>query len=308
MNYVSHSQSGSVTFDLTNEQCEHFKKEGFWMSAVGFLPEEKVPSYHCNKCNSDYNEAPRIDVQIRDELGALGDVSFHVGYRCGHCDTIIQVQAFRTAEGIDPRYITFDQTGDFKKPTPADVEAQITKARDSAANGEGNDMKTGEYARFLSQASRWAAKIGYEMHDALAGELAGTYRQGYLKRYSEELPGIVGHMSNMDFAFSLRATEDDFGITPFEGFGLGETFPAFLEALPHVDIPNDPQVRENILHVLANYRRMVGEKSNALKESRRELDRSIDANDEALAEADNAFLSYVMKLHKKHPEARETGS
>src|SRR3989338_7220227 len=73
---------------------------------------------------------------------------------------------------------TSGEGGNYKTPTPADVEAQITKARESAAKGEGNDMKTGEYARFLSQASRWAAKIGYEMHDALAGELAGTRSEG----------------------------------------------------------------------------------------------------------------------------------
>ncbi len=105
--------NGCVSIILTEDQAVKFGKDGsLW--EIGFLPSEKITGYYCNKCKSSYEYSPEICVFIRREKEGFFVELF---YKCKECKKVLFFSDLQSPEGIDPKYIVLDETGDYVIPT-----------------------------------------------------------------------------------------------------------------------------------------------------------------------------------------------
>ncbi len=268
---------GLVNILITEEQDSNpeFREKGAqWY--IGFLPESQVLSYFCKKCDRHYENSPEINVYIHRHGTRDSNTGTEVSYKCTGCNKLLHSEHLESPEGIDPKYIAFDETGDWKRPAPEDIEAQLSRARLSAENGEGNNMRKGHYRKPLEQALHWAGKISYKIPRQTVKELRTAFRNAYLRNMERELPTWVNTIKQKAYGFSSMEP-DDSGLSAFEGTGLYEDFEPFYEALPHINIPDDPKLKMDIVRILDAYKKMFQDSTDKLEEQRRELEKRADA-------------------------------
>lgn len=283
------SSFGYVDILITEEQANDPEYRGSKSQFnLGFLPPEQVPSYFCRECGQRFDKPPEIEVSV-DELGFT-----RVGYKCesGHW---VYYSHLENPEGIDPKYITRDATGEWITPTPEMIEEELEKARERAEKGEGRSMEVGLHLSNLNQALKWGEKIGYDTEER-EQEIRAVYREAYLRRLSENLPEVVRDIKKMNYGFAVREL-DDHEISAWEGTGLYEFFGSLYEALPHIDLPDDPELMQDVLRILEAYRKMPEDRIRMLKEKRakiiEETDNSLYHNRRALEERTDYNESFV---------------
>jgi hypothetical protein len=239
--------SGSVDFLLTKEQSKSpdFKGDLF---NIGFIPPERIQSYSCAKCEREYEHAPGIEVIVTEF--ARGPVP-SVNYICSECKGIIGFQYLGSPEGIDAKYIVFDETGDFKTPTVEAIEEQLKLAMEDAKEGYGN-LDEGGYERSLKQAIKWSEKIGHYIPEETIRGIEDTHRDSYLRAFERDLPELIESIKSHSYAFF--DTGQDGEISAYEGTGLYEEMDALFEALPLIDLPDDVELKQDILRILEAYK------------------------------------------------------
>lgn len=252
-------------------------------SIDGFILPENIHSYYCDKCEIIHNQSPSVKVSVRDK-GAT------VGYRCCACDRQVYVRYLSSAEGIDPKYIVFDETGDFKPPTPEDIESMLKRAKESAEKGEGS-FETGGYTYPFEQALRWAGKIGYEIPAGLVEELKQNHRKAYLDNFTAELPAKIEAINKIAYGFSLEEIGGAF--SDFYGTGLGILVDELYETLPHISLPEDPEVKEGILRILFAYKDMCAEELDATEKMEEEIKKHIENQRKGINDTNTYIMEYI---------------
>jgi|GEM_PF-2856530 len=304
---IMHALTGShgfVNILITEEQAQNpeFKKWGkqFYL---GFLPYEKVPSYHCDNCDKYHAHSPKIEVHITDLIEDRPNTN--VAYRCTECNEIVKVERIESPKGIDKKYITFDESGDWRPPTTEEIEAEMKKAEESAKKGEGCGLASSGYSSHLKRALHWAGKISYDIPQERVERLETTYRSSYLKIYEKELPGLVEAIKDKSWGFSKRVDEHS-GISSFEGSFLSEMLPPLYEALPLIDLPEDTELKQDILWILLRHTDMYSKSVEELNKEKRKIEKSIIREKRKLADMIHLKKLYVRKSGLKPEEISES--
>jgi hypothetical protein len=296
---------GSVDILITEEQARRpgFVEHGSQYH-LGFLPHDMVPSYYCTSCGIYYGHPPVIEVEIM-RRGSTGTA--HVEYRCRSCNEMLHHEPLETPDGIDPEYIVFDGTGRWKPPTEKQIKDMISEARKLAKEGEGNSLIDGGCYRYsLEQALVWAKASGYGIPDGLLGELEMTYRDSYLKRFAAGLPGLIREIKEHSYGFIPGEAD---GMSHMEASGLGELLDLLYEALPHVELPDDAGLNQDILRILHTDMNMSRNSIEDMKQMIAEIQKEMDAetrNMQRAAERANNFTERSGLTEEQAEEAKRT--
>jgi uncharacterized protein YdhG (YjbR/CyaY superfamily) len=164
-------------------------------------------------------------------------------------------------EGIDPKLIVFDETGEYKTPTPEDIEAMLKKAMESAQEGRGS-LEHGPWERPLKVAETLAGKISYQIAPERIDKIRETHEDVYLKNFEEGLPAWVKEIFKRAHGFMPGDMD---GISHMEGTGLSEYFYPLLEALPYLKIDNNPGLKRDICRILVTYMQMYKKEAEGLE-------------------------------------------
>jgi hypothetical protein len=305
--YLTHNLkgfNGSVSILITKEQAEDPKfRRNLYQYYIGFLPRELVPSYECRSCRNKFDQPPKIEVRIsgRDE-----DPIAFVLYSCNNCGEYICEQHLELAGGIDPKYIVFDETGDYRIPTTRDIEDRMQLALECAHKGGGMDLDSGEYERHVNQARRWAGKIGYIIPEDRIDELREVYRTSYLRNAEGELPETVERIKHMSHDFDLSHAEG----VPISSYGrteLCDMIEGLYGVLPHIEIPDDPELRNDILRILNTRKRMLGDKVIDLVNESDENNKQINRGIAKIRDTDKFIKSYLDRTGMNESDIERAG-
>jgi hypothetical protein len=278
-------RKGNVHTLLAREQLHKLVESGRhsqWY--VGFLPPDRIPSYTCGKCEEVHHNPPKIEVYVSRMVRE--DSTTTVMYRCTECKEVVHHELLESPEGIPIEYIEFDGTGDWKPPTPEDIEESLRRARETAERGS-------NYSGHLGQAQYWAEKIGYEISPELAPGLEATRRNAHLRGVERDLPEILERIRGRGYGFSLGSLDDESGYSPFEVSGLYEDVNLLNDALPDIELPDDPELRQEILRILFAHRGMYKTQRGDLVEKRAEIDGEIEDVDGMIGGIESRIRSYL---------------
>jgi DNA-directed RNA polymerase subunit RPC12/RpoP len=291
-----------VNILITEEQAQNpeFRKRGSQWH-IGFLPSEKVPSYHCMKCSKDYDHSPKIEVHIYTMSDERANTL--VAYKCSECSESIHIEYLESPDGIDKKYIVFDETGDWKKPTLKDIEEMLAKAEESAKRGEGNKLYGGSYESSLRRACHWADKISYEIPEERIKKIEKIYMNSYLRGMERELPELVKEIKDNAYGFSHHVSE--VGISAFEGSGLFELLPRLYEALPFINLPEDAELKKDILRILSADMKMSEDSIARLEEEKKKTGEAIASERKELKEATRFMKKFRRRSGLKGKHVRE---
>ncbi|MBI5880805.1 hypothetical protein HZB90_01605 [archaeon] len=265
------------------------------LSQIGFVPPDHIPAYRCGVCSTNFELSPVVEVYIRAERGIVGHTE--VIFKCRGCHKPFYSGGFISPEGIDPKYIMLDETGDYKAPTPETIEMVLAKALALAESGNGCLEGNGLSDAQISIASHLAGKISYPIDPARIDTIRQTHRTAYIKKAQEGLPALVNDILRQSHGFSLF--DDDCGITAFEGTGVNEDFHRLRDILPVVIIPDG--LKRNIYRILAAYRDMFGEKIRGLEEKKKGIEQDIASATEGMTSADDSVKEFA-KMVQLPPE------
>jgi len=272
-----------------------------------FLMPEQILSYYCGKCNKDYQGYPKINVVIRDiKIRGDEDRDAHIGYLCNTCGTGVMAYPLRNAElvKIPEEFITFDATGDYKRPTPKSIDDLFREIESEALTGEGGGLKYPDYSKDIEIMLHWAEKIQFPINKGRLRRLDETYARNYLIRFRENLPNLLGKILDKGIGFSLHYDDGD-ECTPYEGFGLMDEVPSLLEALPNLTV-EDPLLRKRILRILNLYESMYVDHADDLifkkEELLKDLNKRISNTRRGLRESKRIKLNFLSKHNQTEEE------
>jgi len=235
--------------------------EVYDLSNKGFIDPSKITKYHCD-CG-EHEGAPKLLVRVTK---SILDPDVQTAYRCRECDSFVYISnSSPDPKNVDPKFITFDETGDFVKPTPDSIEQHLQKALDSAREGHGDGIKIKDfsfYKKDLEYAWKWAKKTGYEIPRSRIREIRRAYQGAHLKNFTENLPQLIDELLKKKDCFSLWESEGHEDMSIWEGIGMYEKFGPLLETLPHIKLPDDPVLKRKIYDVMMLYKGMFDEEAN----------------------------------------------
>lgn len=149
---------------------------------------------------------------------------------------------------------------------------------------------------------RWARKINYPLDKQRLGNIRTTAKRVYLKQFVDKLPGYLKEIQAMEFGFSLGESDS---ITHFEGTGLLSKMEELLGNLPEIDLPEDPQVRRDLIRILELNREMYADEMRRLKAEREEYLRQVEERLDRLGvELTTAFNHQQNFLRRVNPTQR----
>lgn len=237
---------------------------------VGFISPENITYYRCDNCglqnvvSGSEQKPPKVGVSIT--LYSGGDESVQYVCDCPHCDEIVFYDYLAAAEGIDPQFITFDETGKYKTPTPQSIEELLLKAKEGAKK----DIIPTEK---IEVAERWAGVIGYTIPPDKIEEIKTLYFNVRLSEYQNCLPETIEGLLGFESEWSLSLF-DDSELSAYEGSGLSDRMDELLEYLPRLQI-TDPNLKSRVVEVLDLYQNMFKEHKAELEGERDQLNARI---------------------------------
>jgi len=260
----------------------------------GFIEYTKIVSYHCSKCNKDYNEAPKIEVYI--PLLSLM-VKGSALYKCNNCNEFVCGSFLTNVDGIDPKFIKFDATGDYKKPTPESIELLLDKIEDEVKSGVGL-LDNGNYRKNLSMAETWANKIGYNVDKKRIKRFHKEYKRFYIEKNFETL---VNELHKQKFKFDITTDEE----TIREGFCsmfsmISEEFYELSKILSHKSVPDklkNDGLKEKIVDIFTWYKDMYKTEIRNVKREKNKMDNKINKLKNRFNNANRLNKEIIKKLN-----------
>jgi hypothetical protein len=284
-------------------QNEKFKKSGNQFYA-GFILPKDIISYHCDECGQNEDEAPGIEVYIH--FNKNDKPKTNVNYICNNCGELFASEYLESPEGIPPEYIKFDETGEYRLPTKEEIEDALKRANDDAEKGHGMSLGNPVYTSFLERALRWAEKINHEIPKKRIEEIETTFREAYLRNAQENFPELIKEIKQNAYGFSLSEA-DDYHVTPYEGTGLCELIDRFHEVLPLIDIPEDPEIRKDVIRILNTHKKMHEEEIYELREEEASIKRQIGSVLENVTDIDEMMSSYLKRTGLGEEDVHDAG-
>lgn len=258
------SRDNTIRIKLTQEQEEKLRESKdfvhYALDEISFFHPNQVTSYYCGNCHQSFSEAPGIDAYIRLEciLKNKPQAVANLLCKCKHCDKTLHMSTILDGlEKIPADFILIDETGDYKKPTPESIEERLKQAEDRAKDAFLDSDG-------INVCRRWAEKIGYKLDEERIKKLEPIQREAYLRNFEKNLPDLIEEIRKDSYAFKLGASAGDEECSMFEGTGLAEQVDKLLENLPHINLPEDKKLREKILKILFQYRKMY---DNAIEQT-----------------------------------------
>jgi len=283
------SEGGFSYFNvlLTNKQARDpgFLENNSTQWDIGFIHPKRIPSYYCNKCGEDIDKPPKIEVVISQMAG--DQLSTAVVYTCTECKEFINHVHIKSPKGINPKFIRFDETGDYKIPTTEDVETRVEMALKHATEAK-------SYRDDLELALRWGKKISHKIPMSRIKGIMRTYWSSHLRELEEGLPGLVEEIKKHSYGFNTVTSEPG-ETTAFEGTGMYEMFERLEETLLHTELPDDVGLNQDILRILVSYKTMFQRSVANYEEHKRQIDECIAAEENNVAEAENKIVRFLNK-------------
>jgi hypothetical protein len=181
----------------------------------------------------------------------------------------------------------------------------LTEAYKIAAKGDGSGLENYfAFKRPLDQALHWAEKIGHTIPQERIDGLKPVYRAAYLHKIEIQLPSIIDAIRNDAYAFSAHSDDDD--LWP----EIPEEFWKLYESLPHITLPDDLAIKQDILRILDLYRNMRAETVKGLETVIKETEELATEERGKIHEIDLRIQHFCFEqavlLPEQVGEARET--
>ena len=239
----------------------------------GFIDDTKIVSYHCSKCNKDYSEAPKIEIYI-PKFGLT--IKGNALYKCNICNEIIGGNYLIKLDGIDTKFIKFDATGDYKKPTQESIELLLSKIEGEVKSG-GGSLDNGNYRQNLSIAETWASKIGYDIDKKRIKKFHKEYKRFYMENNIETLVNMLYEQkSKFDITTYEELTQECF----YSRFGMiSEEFYELSKILSHKSVPDKLKnngLKEKIMDIFTWYIDMYKTEIKNVKREKNKMDNKIN--------------------------------
>jgi len=248
-NVSPHTRHYELTIKLTPEQEKSLAADPHEdIYSINFFHPEQVLSYFCDKCNEAIQGNPGMQAYIRLRRDLKRQVA-DILCKCKKCDNTFYMGLAENPAQIPAELIVIDETGDYKKPTPESIEERLKQAEDRAKDAFLDSDG-------INVCRRWAEKIGYKLDEERIKKLEPIQREAYLRNFEKNLPDLVEEIRKDSYAFMLGTSASDEECSMFEGTGLAEQVDKLLENLPHINLPEDKKLREKILKILFQYRKM----------------------------------------------------
>lgn len=289
------SVSSSITLMLTPEQNEEYKANKDKDSPLfylGFIPPNQIISYSCEKCGKSEGA-----VNVRISITQLSKDP--VAYVCYECEKGHSVYHYMTTKDLDiipVDLIEWDDTGDYKTPTPESIEKLMEKIELNALAGTYTGLESCiEHLHDLKIARKWAEKIGYEINQERLDNLETTRKKSYIKNFNKNLPKFLRNIKEYySHAFSLIEIN---GYSIYESRGLGEILGELFEMLPHLNITKfTDETKIDIIRILHLYHLMHVEKKNSLQEEKEELEKKINELEAEIIGSRSFVIEYERKF------------
>jgi len=254
--HVLNGNDGSMLVELSPEQIENIpedKKARIW--DVGLIEPDKILNYtcrseQCKEHEGSYDDKPKVSISINDTGSTIlsSQINAYIFYQCNHCDDIVYSEIVPHKPEFPNKYVVFDETGDYKRPTIESIEDLFVKIEKQAEEGARAGINQPAYSEELQLATRWSEKIGYELDPERIANINQTWRENYLKDYEQGLADEILPLWEFTMYFtSLMDFADE------ECDGLTDGLIRLLDALPHITIPDNPQVKQGIVDIFSQF-------------------------------------------------------
>jgi hypothetical protein len=250
----------------------------FWK--VGFVEPEKVNSYVCKKCGP-VSKQPKVELVIKGNVEQQGGLAT---YFCLQCKDPVALGMIpkRLLKEVNPEYIVFDETGEFRAPTVSDIDGALSRAE--AAARERDDYQT-----HLQLAQNWAYQIDHQIPPPLIDELAATYHGAQVAYVGENLVNIIA---------TVLEEPPILGMENGEVTGpAAEEYELLMSALPDLEIPDDALIRERLLEILRITETLRRDRATGLGVRSRELDGQVRNSLTDLESATNVRQQFELDYH-----------
>ena len=296
---VAHSRCNpTFKLKLTPEQekklQEDPKKEIY---SIDFFHPKQTISYFCDECKNTFQEEPNIEAYIRLETISKNEPQAvaNILYKCKNCDKTFYIGTVIDKDNTDKiplEFIKYDETGDYKKPTKESIEELLSKIESNAKDCS-LDMQAIRVCR------RWAEKINYALDEERIKKLDSIFNEACLKRFEKNLPDLVEEIRKESYQFNLgRCTADSYG-SMYSNSGLANHVDKLLENIFQINLPEDNKLREDILKILFQYRKMhdndIESAIHEKAETEKKFNKRIQSCQDASIEATQMISQYCEK-------------
>lgn len=261
---------------LTPEQekklQEDPKKEIY---SIDFFHPKQVISYFCDECENIFQDEPNIEAYIRQERVSSEVTYASILYKCKNCDKPFYIgTVIENLEEIPLEFIEFDKTGDYKKPTPESIEELLAQAEENAKKGYEDNER-------IAVCRHWAEKINYALDEERIKNMGIIQREASLRNFEETLPELIEKIKQNSYAFDI-SNDTGAECSMYEGTGLAGYVGRLLENLPHINLPEDENLREDILKILFLYRRMHDKNMTRIIHEKQEMEKTFNEHIQAI--------------------------
>jgi len=262
--------------------------------AINFVHPEQIISYFCDECETANQGMPAIETYIRLEtvLKDKPQAVANILYTCRNCSkTFYMCTVLGNLEEIPSESIKIDETGDYKKPTKESIEELLNTIEKNA--GE-RSLDT----HAIRVCRRWAEKINYTLDEERIKTFDSIFNEACLRNFQKNLPELVEAIRKESYQFNLGRCSDSYG-SMYSNSGLANNMEELLENIPQINLPEDKKLREKILAILFQYRRMHDDDSEAAMIEKAEMEekfnKRIQARQNASREATYIISQYCEK-------------
>jgi len=213
-------------------------------------------------------------------------------YACASCDKVVHYDYVKKDDNFSIDMITRDISGEFIRPTPEAIESELEAALKSAQNGKGGDLDAKPYIQHQIVAERWAGKIGYKIAPERLKTLEETHEKSWFADYEANLGETLRELEDSCY-FDL--TEDEHAhFAPFDTYA--GSFFRFFNALPKLNIPDDPNIKGLVADLLYRYREMHQKYIKSKKEKLKEVEEEVRTTE---AESGDAIRKTQVLMDRK---------